>query len=679
MNSSELGITNYKQQVSELPQHKTETGAKLSYLRRTQSDCQIEDLEIKTILIVDDKLENLRLLSTILTEQGYRVRKALNGEIALKTIQASPPDIILLDIKMPGMDGYEVCQRLKLDQNTYEIPIIFLSANNASLDRVKAFQVGAIDYISKPIESEEVLVRIKNQLEIQSAKARVRQLNEELEQRVIERTAQLKKANQELEKEIVKRKKIQQELEETNEELKKEITQREQVQAKLLRMALKDNLTSLPNRAFLMKQLERATLRAQKNFKYSYGVLFLDCDRFKVINDSLGHTIGDKLLIAVADRLKYCLPEATTIARLGGDEFIIFLDEIENKKSVIATAEKIHQVMKLPFQIREREIFINVSIGIVLGDRTYQKPENLLRDADTAMYRAKEQGKGSYMVFEKNMHARAEKIMELETDLRRSCALSLANICQAEAQEFELHYQPIVCLKTNKLSGFEALIRWNHPEKGRICPGEFIPIAEETGSIVQIGIWALRQACCQLKQWQQENIYCSLPLTISVNLSVKQFAQPDLIERIDEILEETQLEGKNLKLEITESAIVDNNDLATDILQKLKDRGIQLLIDDFGTGYSCLSYLHRFPVDTLKIDRSFISRITDTGENIEIVEAIIRLAHDLNISVVAEGIETKNQLERIKTLGCELGQGYFFSKPLNKDAAGEMLSKFNSL
>ena len=489
----------------------------------------------------------------------------------------------------------------------------------------------------------------------------MRQLNEKLEQRVIERTAQLKQANQELKKEIVKRKKIQQELEQRQQQL-------EQRQQQLLRMALSDSLTSLPNRTFLMKQLDRATARTQTDPEYNYAVLFLDCDRFKVINDSLGHTIGDKLLIAVADRLKCCLPEATTIARLGGDEFIVFLDKIENTESATTTAQKINQVMKLPFRIEKREIFINVSIGIVLGNQDYRQPENLLRDADTAMYRAKEEGKGRYIVFEKNMHARAEKIMELETDLRRAC----------KRQEFELHYQPIINLETNKLNGFEALIRWNHPEKGRISPGDFIPIAEETGSIVQIGIWALRQACYQLKEWQAKQV-SQEPITISVNLSVKQFSQPDLIEQIDQILEETQLEGKNLKLEITESAIVDNNELATDILDRLKSRGLQLLIDDFGTGYSCLSYLHRFPVDTLKIDRSFISRITEAGENIEIVEAIIRLAHDLNISVVAEGIETANQLEQITTLGCEFGQGYFFSQPLANHAAEEIICQFNLL
>lgn len=592
------------------------------------------------ILIVDDTPANLRLLSGMLTEQGYEVRAVKKGRMAIKAVRTLPPDLILLDIMMPDMDGYQVCQQLKADAATCEIPVIFLSALDEVIDKVKAFEVGGVDYISKPFHLQEVLVRVKNQISLSSAKAKIKQLNQELEQRVRNRTIQLETANQ---------------------QLKQEIAQREKYQKELVHRAFHDNLTGMPNRAFFLERLNQALKYAKIQQDYLFGVLFLDCDRFKVINDSLGHLMGDQLMIAVARRLKSCLRPNDTIARLGGDEFAILIDELEDISSATTIAQRIHKALNEPFWLEEHKIFINASVGIVLGTKDYQQPETILRDADTAMYCAKELGKGRYQVFETQMRVRAQKILQLETDLRRAIA----------RQEFFVHYQPIVSLITGKITGFEALVRWHHPEKGMVSPGEFIPLAEETGLIIPIGMLVLREACCQLHYWQ--NQYLNKNLTISVNLSVKQFYQPDLIDQIDKILAETQLEGSSLKLEITESVIMDNAESVTTILEQLKSRQIQLSIDDFGTGYSSLSYLHRFPVDTLKIDRSFINRVDRNDENLKIIQAIVTLAHNLGMDVVAEGVETNNQADQLKAIGCESAQGYFFFKPLDNKSAESVL------
>ena len=596
------------------------------------------------ILVVDDTPNNLRLLSSALTEQGYKVRSTIDGQMALTVARAALPDLILLDIKMPSMDGYEVCQQLKASPLTCEIPVIFLSALDEVLDKVKAFAVGGVDYITKPFQLEEVLARIENQLAIRAAKAEICRLNEEFAQRSRQRTAQLEAANRELEREV---------------------NERKRAEKRLLYMAFHDKLTGLPNRALLMNRLAEALKRAKHEQDYCFAVLFLDCDRFKVVNDSLGHLVGDQLLIAVARRLESCLRSVDTIARLGGDEFAIILENIEQISDAATVAERIHQELTSPFYIDERKIFINASIGIVQGAKDYDRPEKLLRDADTAMYRAKELGKARYQMFDAAMHARAQKTLNLETDLRLA----------VERQEFSLHYQPIVSLITGSIIGFEALLRWNHPEKGFVSPAEFIPVAEETGLIVPIGMWGFREACRQLRAWQNQHL-TRQPLTISVNLSVKQFSQPDLLDQIDRILTETQLDSRSLKLEITESAIMENSKLATEILQQLKSRQIQLLIDDFGTGYSSLSYLHRFPVDALKVDRSFVSRIGENGENLEIVQAIVTLARNLGMSAIAEGIETAKQLVQLRDLGCEFGQGYFFSRPLAPESAEAMLAGF---
>ncbi len=586
------------------------------------------------LLIVDDTPNNLRFLSAALTEQGHKVRSALDGQMALTVARAAMPDLILLDIKMPQMDGYEVCQRLKAAQKTREIPVIFLSALDEVLDKVKAFAVGGVDYITKPFQLEEVLARVENQLTIQAAKAEIRQLNAELEQRVIQRTV----------------------------ELEREIAERQRVQEQLLHMALHDSLTSLPNRAFFMKRLEQALERTKQRPDYRFAVLFLDCDRFKMVNDSLGHLVGDRLLIATARRLEQLLHPPTILARLGGDEFAILLEDIEGISDATRLAGQIHQEMIVPFQLDEHKVFFNVSIGIVLGTKDYHQSEHLLRDADTAMYRAKELGKARYQVFNRDMHRRALAFLKLETELR----LAL------ERQEFAVRYQPIVSLTTGKITEFEALVRWLHPDRGMIEPAAFMPVAEETGLIVPIDLWVLRQACHQLCLWHNQ-ILGQKPVKIGVNLSVQQFSQPDLIELLDGILAETELDSQSLKLEIVESAIIDNDRSATRIFEQLKSRQIQLSIDDFGTGYSSLSYLHRFSFDTLKIDRSFVSRIGENKENLEIVQTIVTLAHNLGMSTIAEGIETAQQLVQLRALGCEFGQGYFFSKPLDRESAEAMV------
>ncbi len=590
------------------------------------------------ILIVDDVPDNLIVLSTLLSHHGYKVRNVIKGSMAIRVAKSGFPDVIILDINMPEMDGYEVCKILKSDPDTEEIPVIFLTALDEVKNQVKAFQFGGVDYITKPFQIEEILARINNQIQLKNAREEIKQINLELEERVKERTAQL-------EAEIIERKKAEE---------------------KLSFMALHDPLTELPNRTGLMARLQQVFQRVKENPDYVFGLLFLDCDRFKVVNDSLGHLVGDQLLKALAQRLQLCIKSNDIIARFGGDEFVIILDDIKNLENAISMTEHILNQLSLPFHLNDHEIFIGASIGIVLGSKDYQDPSHLLRDADIAMYQAKASNKTNYKVFDREMRERAVQRLQLETDLRRAI----------ERQELVVNYQPIINLKTGKIMGFEALVRWQHRERGLISPADFIPIAEETGLIVAIDRWVLQQACHQLRVWQTQ-IPQAFPLSISSNLSVQQFTQTDLMQQIDRVLSETKLDSQYLKLEITESALIENDRLAQTMLEQFKKRQVLVSIDDFGTGYSSLSYLHRFPVDTLKIDRSFICRMGELGDDgSSIVDAIVTLAHHLGMDVVAEGVETKDQLAHLRLIGCEAAQGYFFSKPLNSQLATELLSKY---
>lgn len=439
-----------------------------------------------------------------------------------------------------------------------------------------------------------------------------------------------------------------------------ELAERQRAEEQLKHNAFHDKLTDLPNRALYLDRLEKAIQRSKRQTKPNFAVFFLDLNRFNLVNDSLGHTLGDSLLIAIARRLQTCLRPGDTIARLGGDEFAFLLEDIENAGQATDIAERIHASLSHPFKLDGQKIFTSASIGITLGSSVFEQPEDLLRDADTAMHRAKDK-KARYAIFDPTMHDQTVSRLQLETDLRRAL----------ENQEFQLHYQPIICLKTGEISGFEALIRWQHPERGWVMPDQFIPISEETGLIIPIGAWVLQEACQQIRRWQA---ITAQPLTVSVNLSPKQFSQPDLAAEIAQILKISGLEAQRLKLEITESLIIDNADAATRLLLQLQALGLQVHLDDFGTGYSSLNHLHRFPISTLKIDRSFISNLELGSKNIEIVRTIVLLAHGLGMQVTAEGIETAAQLAQLKDLGCDYGQGYLFSKPVGSKKAKKLIA-----
>lgn len=447
----------------------------------------------------------------------------------------------------------------------------------------------------------------------------------------------------------------------------RDISDLKQAQALILHNALHDPLTSLPNRTLLLERLDLAISRAQRLQSYRYAVLFLDLDRFKVINDSLGHMVGDQLLVAIAQRLKQHLRNIDVVARLGGDEFVVLLEEINSTEEVVKVTERVLADSQTPLYINGYEIFTSFSIGIVFGTSDYSRAVDLIRDADIAMYQAKKQTNNSYKFFNATMYTQACKRLTLETDLRKAI----------EHVEFSVNYQPIVDLRNRKLVGFEALVRWQHPLRGSVSPSEFIPIAEETGLITAIDHWVFRQACQQIAHWKAQ-FPCSDTLKVSINFSAQDLRKSALLEDIDAILKQTNLQGNVITIEITESMLIDDIEQTIDLLIQLAAKQIQISIDDFGKGYSSLNYLHRLPVHSLKIDRSFVSQMQAQNSNYQVVSTILALSKQLGLTAVAEGIETVEQLEALQELGCEFGQGYLFAAPLTVEVVEQQFCAPNS-
>jgi len=683
------------------------------------------------LLIVDDNELNRDMLARRLARKGYEIVLAASAQQLPQRVKEEAIDLVLLDIEMPEISGLEALKTLRETYSPIELPIIMVTAKDQSDDVVRALDLGANDYVTKPIDFAVALARIGTQLSHKRAQEGLRESEEryalaargandglwdwnvqantvyfsprwksmlgyeesEIGDNPNEWFDRIHDADRERVNEEVAahQKGVVPQFESEHRVLHKDGTFRWMLcrglavhngSGKTLRMVgwqtditegkVSDPLTGLPNRLLFTDRLGRLIKHAKRRKDYWFAVLFLDLDGFKMINDSLGHLVGDQLLVGVASRLEKCLRATDTVARLGegfivarmgGDEFTVLLDDLKEPGDAKQAAERLMKSVTSPFMLGGREVFTSMSIGIALSNPSYEQAEDILRDADTAMYRAKSRGKARYEIFDADMRASVVARLQLEMDLRRAL----------EHGEFHNVYQPIVSLAAGQIVGFEALLRWQHPTRGQLGPEEFIAVAEETGLIRDLGWWNLREACRQMSEWRAGyNAYSQL--TMSVNLSPKQFLQANLVEDIGSLMRELKLPPQALKLELTESTVMGDPSAAVEMLQQIKSLGISLAIDDFGTGYSSLSYLHRFPLDTLKIDRSFISSIGN-GEDTEIARTILPMALNLHLDVVAEGVETIEQLVLLKKLHCKYGQGYYFSKPLSAEEAGLLLAK----
>ncbi len=702
------------------------------------------------ILIVDDTATNLDVLYSRLSRSGFKVLIAQDGESAIRQAIHAQPDLILLDVMMPGLSGFETCDILKKNESTKEIPIIFMTALSDVDSKVSGFEKGAVDFVTKPVEYEEVLARVNTHLIICNLQKELRDKNEKLEQEITEREqaeAALRESEQRYalsalgsndglwdwdlsswqiffsarwkamlgyeEHEINHhlnewfsrvhpddfehlKAEIEKHVEGKTPHLEAEyrvlhqkgnylwmlcrglavrhedgqayrmagsqtdITIRKAAEARLWYDAKHDALTGLPNRAMIIEQLEQAIQRSKQTHSYLFAILFLDLDRFKLINDSWGHLVGDQLLIAVAERLQKCIRPMDMVARLGGDEFTILLDGIRDIQDPIHVSNRILESLVQPIILNKQKVFTTASIGIAFNNGQYDKAEDLLRDADIAMYKAKENGRGQYKLFNEGQHGGVAAQLRMESELRQA----------VKENGFAVHYQPIVSLPNRKTTSFEALIYWQHSEHGLIPPSEFMSLAEEMGLIMPVGQWVLLTACTQLRALHVAGFPS---LKMAVNVSATEVQQENLSFLVAEVLRKTEIPAASLQLEISERTALETVNLSMDALDRLGDMGVQIAIDDFGTGYSSLTHLKNLPAHILKIDQSFISNIGKNKKDEAIIVSIIELSHRLGLTVVAEGIEREEQLSFLQSYQCDEVQGFLTGKAMAAETLADFL------
>lgn len=595
------------------------------------------------LLIVDDISDNRTILTRRFQRRGFEVVEADSGLKAIELLAREEFDLVLLDVMMPGIDGIETLKRIRSEKSASALPVIMVTAKSESENIVDALELGANDYVTKPVDFAVALARVNTQisrkqaeLQVTAANEALRDANEDLERRVTDRTVRLIEANQ---------------------RLKAEIAEREESDARSQYLAYHDSLTGLGNRLLFKEQLEEA-LRDVSGTAHPIAVLFIDLDGFKGVNDTLGHSIGDLLLKSVSSRLRNILSTNDRIARLGGDEFAVLQTSVAQPSSATTLAHKIIEIISEPSIIDGHDVTVGASVGIAVGSPASISAENFLKSADLAMYSAKADGRGTYRMFDPEMDSIVQARRVLERDMRNA----LTN------NGFRLFYQPLVNLQTKKVTAFEALMRWQHPERGLVPPIEFIPIAEEIGLIVQLGEWALRQACAEATVWPDD-------ICVSVNLSPIQFVKGNLVSTVMNALASTGLSPARLELEITESVLLEKSDRNIEILNQLRELGVRISMDDFGTGYSSIGYLRSFQFDKIKIDQSFVRDLLVDEGSLAIVRAIANLGVSFGMTTTAEGVETEEQMRCLNLEGCIEVQGYLYSKPVPADEIVRLLQK----
>ena len=567
------------------------------------------------VLVVEDDPASSKLVRAILEGRGHQVEAVADAEAGLAAFQRRRHRLLVLDWKLPGMDGVELCRLVRATPDTEDIYILFITGMEGAEHVAAALDAGASDFLPKTALNDQIDVRLA------------------IAERHVRRAMSHEREAQEL-----------------------------------ARDALHDPLTGLPNRALFLERLDQAARRASRKDSHIFAVLIVDIHDFKEVNRTFGREVGDATLVELAHRLEGCIRGVDSVGHLGSDDFAILLDGMNDVSDPTRVASRVHQAFSSSVRVDKHEVFVGASIGIALSLTGYQDPEDLVRDAQKALVRARSEGPGSYQIFDPVLHARAMARVRLEGRIRQAL----------KEDQLMLHYQPLVSLTDGHLYGFEALVRWEDPDHGMVAPADFVPVAEDTGLIQPIGWWVMKQAVSQLREWNEANNK-GPPLAMSVNVASRQFAQPDVVERVSEILHDQGVPGDQLHLEITEASLMSDLDASGVTLRNLRDAGIQLRIDDFGTGYSSLSYLCRFPIHTLKVDRSFVRQMTYSGENMEVVRTIVQLARHLGHGVIAEGIETEGQLALLQNLGCDIGQGYLISRALDHERALLLIKKRGSL